>query len=114
MYGCGQMIVGVKAWRTAAPEGFAKLHHALVLWDSFIIPISGIIVGGLYLCSSKDINSLVFRSTSMAFVSGISKQIASMMSWSLSAHGGRAYQPSKICLKDDINSLNYTYYSLIA
>jgi len=110
---CASFITGMKAWDTSAPSGYEKLHHALVMLDSFIIPSIAVAVGNMYLCASKNISSLVFSATSMAFVCGINMQIAGLMSWSLSAHGGRAFQPGRVCIKDSVNTMQYAYYSLV-
>merc|ERR1719482_359674 len=101
---CASLILGLKCWATKAPTGYQKLHKALVLYDSFVIPSVSAIVGALYLCTSNGISSLVFSSTSMAFITSINMQIAGLMSWSLSGHGGRAFQPANVNIKDSENS----------
>lgn len=110
---CASFITGMKTWDTSAPLGYEVLHRALVLLDSFIIPSIAVVVGSMYLCTSRTISALVFSATSMAFVCRINMQIAGLMSWSLSAHGGRAFQPAKVCIKDSVNTMQYAYYSLI-
>jgi len=110
---CASFITGMKAWDTAAPSGYENLHLGLVVLDSFIIPSLSVMVGSIYLCTSKTISGLVFNATSMAFVCRINMQIAGLMSWSLSAHGGRAFQPTRVCIKDTVNTMRYAYCSLI-
>jgi len=104
-------ILGLKCWATKAPEGYQKLHEALVLVDSFCIPAICTVVGALYLCTSDGITNLVFSSTAMAFLCSINMQIAGLMSWSLSGHGGRAFQPANVSIKDSENSTTYAHYS---
>lgn len=111
---CASLILGVKCWATKPPEGYQDLHNALVLLDSFIIPSVCTVVGALYLCTSNGISSLVFSSTSMAFICSINAQIAGLMSWSLSGHGGRAFQPANVSIKDAENSTLYAHYSFVA
>lgn len=106
-------ITGMKTWDTSAPPGYEVLHRALVMLDSFIIPSIAVVVGSMYLCTSRTISALVFNATSMAFVCQINMQIAGLMGWSLSAHGGRAFQPGRVCIKDSVNTMQYAYYSLI-
>jgi len=108
------LILGLKCWATKAPEGYQRLHKALVLLDSFVIPSVSAVVGALYLCTSNGISSLVFSSTSMAFICSINSQIAGLMSWSLSGHGGRAFQPANVSIKDSENSTVYAHYSFAA
>jgi len=110
---CASFITGLKTWDTAAPSGYENLHHALVMLDSFIIPSFSVVVGSIYLCTSENISGLVFSATSMAFVCRINMQIAGLMSWSLSAHRGRAFQPASISIKDSVNTMQYAYFSLI-
>lgn len=111
---CASLILGLKCWSTSAPDGYQKLHETLVILDSFVIPSVCMVVGALYLCASNGISSLVFNSTAMAFICSINMQIAGLMSWSLSGHGGRAYQPSNVSIKDSENSTLYANYSFIA
>jgi hypothetical protein len=108
------LILGLKCLATPAPDGYQKLHRALVIMDSFVIPSVSAVVGALYLCTSAGISSLVFSSTSMAFICSINMQIAGLMSWSLSGHGGRAFQPANVSIKDSENSTQYAHYSFIA
>lgn len=110
---CASFIQGLKAWGTSAPIGFESIHRALVMLDSFIIPAISIMVSSIYLCTSESISSLVFSATAMVFVCCINMQIAGLMSWSLSGHGGRAFQPARVCIKDSVNTMQYAYYSLI-
>jgi hypothetical protein len=110
---CSSFITGIKAWDTKAPKGYENLHHALVGLDSFSIPTISVVVGNIYLCTSKDVAGLVFSATAMAFVCRINMQISGLMSWSLSGHGGRAFQPANVCIKDSVNTMRYAYYSLI-
>jgi hypothetical protein len=110
---CANFASGVKAWETSAPVGYENIHHALVFLDSFLIPSVAIVIGSIYLWSSTTISGLVFNATAMAFVCRINMQIAGLMSWSLSAHGGRAFQPARVCIKDSVNTVQYAYYSLI-
>jgi len=111
---CSSFILGLKCRATKSPDGYEKLHETLVLLDSFVIPSVCIVVGSLYLCASNGISSLVFNSTAMAFICSINMQIAGLMSWSLSGHGGRAFQPANISIKDSENSTLYAQYSFIA
>jgi len=111
---CSSFILGLKCRATKSPDGYEKLHETLVLLDSFVIPSVCIVVGSLYLCASNGISSLVFNSTAMAFICSINMQIAGLMSWSLSGHGGRAFQPANISIKDSENSTVYAQYSFIA
>jgi hypothetical protein len=110
---CSSLILGRKCWSTKAPEGYQQIHEALVCLDSFAIPSVCMFVGALYLCTSDGISSLVFSSTSMAFICSINSQIAGLMSWSLSGHGGRAFQPANVSIKDSENSTEYAHYSFI-
>merc|ERR1719197_192659 len=87
------------------------MHRALVLLDSFCIPLVCGVVGSLYICTSRGISTLVFKSTSMAFICNINAQIAGLMSWSLSGHGGRAFQPANVSIKDSENSTQLANYS---
>lgn len=111
---CASFILGLKCKATQAPEGYEKLHQALVLLDSFVIPSVCVVVGSLYLCASNGISSLVFNSTAMAFICSINMQIAGLMSWSLSGHGGRAFQPANVSIKDSENSTTLANYSFVA
>merc|ERR1719420_265026 len=110
---CASFILGLKCKATQAPEGYEKLHGALVLLDSFVIPSVCVVVGSLYLCASNGISSLVFNSTAMAFICSINMQIAGLMSWSLSGHGGRSFQPANVSIKDSENTTEYAHYSFI-
>lgn len=111
---CASLILGMKCLTTTAPQGYEELHRVLVYLDSFVIPLVSAAVGALLLCSSRGIASLVFNSTAMAFVCSINMQIAGLMSWSLSGHGGRAFQPANVSIKDSENSTQYAHYSFIA
>lgn len=111
---CSSVILGMKCLETNAPEGYQQLHKILVLLDSFVIPGMCTIVGGWYLCTSNGISSLVFDATAMGFIISINKQIAGLMSWSLSGHGGRAFQPAAVSIKDSQNSTQHAQYSFIA
>lgn len=110
---CTVMISGAKALRTTAPEGYEKIHRILVILDKFIMPAVCIIAGTLFLCTSTGINSLIFRSTSMSFVLNFNERFASLLSWSLSAHGGRAFRPTEVQIKDDVDSMTYAWRSLV-
>mmetsp|Transcript_77838 Transcript_77838/g.166886 ORF Transcript_77838/g.166886 Transcript_77838/m.166886 type:complete len:747 (+) Transcript_77838:100-2340(+) len=110
---CSTMISGAKAWHTTAPEGYVTIHRWLVGLDSFIIPSVCIVAGTLFLCNSVGITSLIFSSTSMRFVVNFNAQFAGLLSWSLSAHGGRAFRPSEVLIKDDVDSMNYALRSLV-
>merc|ERR1719199_246803 len=90
------------------------MHEALVVLDSFVIPLVCSMLGSLYICTSRGISLLVFKSTSMAFICNINAQIAGLMSWSLSGHGGRAFQPANVSIKDSENSTLLANYSFIA
>jgi len=109
---CASMITGMKAWHTTAPKGYETIHCILVGLDSFVIPSVSVLVGSVFLCTSSNIASLVLSSTAMAFVCSINSRLAALISWSLSAHGGRIYQPAKLGIKDAVNSMQYTYMSL--
>lgn len=111
---CSSVILGMKCLATNAPEGYQELHEMLVLLDSFVIPGMCTIVGALYLCTSNGISSLVFDATAMGFIISINMQIAGLMSWSLSGHGGRAFQPANVSIKDSENSTQHAYYSFYA
>lgn len=110
---CSIMISGSKMWHTAAPEGYQDIHRILVALDSFIIPSVCIVAGTLYLCTSNGIMSLVFGSTALQFVVSFNARFAGLLSWSLSVHGGRAFKPTEILIKDDVDSMTYAYRSLI-
>jgi hypothetical protein len=110
---CTVMISGAKALRTTAPEGYGKIHRMLVVMDKFVMPSVCMIAGTLFLCTSTGINSLIFRSTSMGFVLNFNERFASLLSWSLSAHGGRAFRPTEVQIKDDVDSMSYAWRSLV-
>lgn len=111
---CASLILGMKCFSTAAPPGYEELHKAFVLMDSFVIPLVSAVVGALLLCTSRGITSLVFNATAMAFICSINMQVAGLMSWSLSGHGGRAFQPAHVSIKDSQNSTQHAAYSFIA
>lgn len=104
----------MKCFHTPPPHGYQQLHQALVLLDSFVIPLVGAVVGALFLCTSKGISNLVFDATAMGFICSINMQIAGLMSWSLSGHGGRAFQPANVSIKDSENSTQHAHYSFVA
>lgn len=110
---CSIMISGSKMWHTAAPEGYQDIHHILVALDSFIIPAVCIVAGTLYLCTASGIMSLVFSSTALQFVVSFNARFAGLLSWSLSVHGGRAFKPTEVLIKDDVDSMSYAQRSLI-
>mmetsp|Transcript_70369 Transcript_70369/g.139566 ORF Transcript_70369/g.139566 Transcript_70369/m.139566 type:complete len:717 (+) Transcript_70369:98-2248(+) len=110
---CSIMISGSKMWHTAAPEGYEDIHRILVALDSFIIPAVCIIAGTLYLCTANGIMSLVFSSTALHFVVSFNARFAGLLSWSLSVHGGRAFKPTEVLIKDDVDSMTYAQRSLI-
>eukprot|EP00928_Gymnodinium_smaydae_P084093 TRINITY_DN67347_c0_g1_i1.p1 TRINITY_DN67347_c0_g1~~TRINITY_DN67347_c0_g1_i1.p1 ORF type:complete len:430 (-),score=45.57 TRINITY_DN67347_c0_g1_i1:28-1317(-) len=111
---CSSYIVGLKCLATKAPDGYEHLHQVLVLLDSFVIPGMCTIVGDLYLCTSDGISSLVFNATAMGFIISMNMQIAGLMSWSLAGHGGRAFQPGNVSIKDQQNSSAQARYSFVA
>jgi len=111
---CSSLILGIKCWATKAPEGYQQLHEILVVLDSFVIPSLCAMVGSMYLCTANGISSLVFNATAMAFICSINMQIAGLMSWSLSGHGGRAFQPANVSIKDSENSTQHAHYSFVA
>jgi len=110
---CSIMICGAKTWQTEAPEGYETIHIILVSLDAFIIPSVCIIAGTLFLCTSIGITSLIFSSTSMGFVVNFNRQFAALLSWSLANHGGRAFRPTEVFIKDDVDSMTYAMRSLI-
>lgn len=110
---CSFMISGSKLWHTGAPEGYEDIHRILVALDSFVIPSVCIVVGTLYLCTANGIMSLVFSSTALQFVARFNARFAGLLSWSLSVHGGRAFRPTEVLIKDDVDSMGYAQRSLI-
>jgi len=110
---CSIMISGSKMWHTAAPEGYQDIHRILVALDSFIIPAVCIVAGTLYLCTASGIVDLVFSSTALQFVVSFNARFAGLLSWSLSVHGGRAFKPTEVLIKDDVDSMTYAQRSLI-
>lgn len=109
---CTSIIRGIKAWDTACPENYATIHRIMVMMEGFLIPVATGFIGCIFLAKSDGITDLVLNTTAVGWISQANLQMAGLIVWSLSAHGGRVYQPTRVCIKDSVNSMRYAFYTL--